>query len=136
MTEWKEIEMTGGRYSCSSEGLIRSNKSGKVLGGTLSPDGYRQIGMMMPSGKQRSFMWHRVVAMTWHPSSEFESAQVDHLDKNKLNNHPSNLQWVTPEENIRRRDTSFVTVISPSGEELKVVIITDGEVDLSGWTIK
>lgn len=29
----------------------------------------------------------------------FEGAVIDHIDTNRLNNHPSNLRWVTPREN-------------------------------------
>ena len=30
----------------------------------------------------------------------FEGAEIDHKDTNRLNNHPSNLHWVTRKENI------------------------------------
>ena len=30
----------------------------------------------------------------------FEGAQIDHIDTNKLNNHPSNLRWVTARGNM------------------------------------
>lgn len=135
MKEWKEIDFTDGLYSCSSDGEIKSNKSGKLLGGTLGHDGYQRIGLMMPYGKQKSFMWHRVVAHVWHPNPN-NYGQVDHIDKQKLNNHPSNLEWVTQEENLKRRDARTVTVVSPTGEELQVVIVTTGQVDLTGWVIK
>lgn len=29
----------------------------------------------------------------------FEGAEVDHIDTNRMNNHPSNLRWVTKKEN-------------------------------------
>lgn len=46
---------------------------------------------------------HRLVAMTFLPNPE-NLPEVDHLDGNTFNNHVTNLEWVTGQENIRRRD--------------------------------
>lgn len=126
MKQWKEIEFTEGLYSCSEDGEIRSNKSGRILSGSVRPDGYRGIGLMMPTGKQKTFMLHRLVASLWC-EGEFETAQVDHKDKNRLNNHPSNLEWVTQEANLMRRDNTShkekVVLISPQGIEVEVEVL-------------
>lgn len=45
---------------------------------------------------------HRAVALTYLPNYDLFKTQVDHLDGNIFNNHLWNLEWVTPEENIRR----------------------------------
>lgn len=50
-----------------------------------------------------NFCPHRAVAEVYlHPKDLFE-IEVDHLDGNIRNNHRLNLEYVTHEENIRRR---------------------------------
>jgi hypothetical protein len=41
---------------------------------------------------------HRIVAMTYLPNPN-NLPQVNHIDGNKLNNHNTNLEWVTNKEN-------------------------------------
>lgn len=45
---------------------------------------------------------HRLVMLTWRPTTEASRLTVDHLDHNKRNNCLENLEWVTEEENQRR----------------------------------
>lgn len=45
---------------------------------------------------------HRAVALTYLPNRDLFKTQVDHLDGNIFNNNLWNLEWVTPEENLRR----------------------------------
>ena len=45
---------------------------------------------------------HRIVASAFNYDKYFDKATVDHIDGNKLNNHISNLEWVTQGENEKR----------------------------------
>lgn len=45
---------------------------------------------------------HTLVALAWLGKPKAEGMEVDHLDGDKTNNRPENLEWVTREENRKR----------------------------------
>jgi hypothetical protein len=49
---------------------------------------------------------HRLVAEYFLPKPKPNQTKVAHLDFNKLNNHVSNLKWMTPEENYAHQQKS------------------------------
>ena len=51
---------------------------------------------------------HRLVALHYIPNPD-NKPQVDHIDRNKLNNHVSNLRWVTAKENMDNKDITTNT---------------------------
>ncbi|WAX11623.1 DNA endonuclease [Enterocloster phage CB473P3] len=54
---------------------------------------------------------HQLVAMTFVPGW-FEGAVVNHKDANTLNNHYTNLEWVTQKENINKSyETSGINAV-------------------------
>lgn len=44
---------------------------------------------------------HVLVAIAFIGKKPFKNAQVNHIDSNRKNNHASNLEWVTPSQNIK-----------------------------------
>lgn len=56
---------------------------------------------------------HRLVMLTWHPTSEAENLTVDHKNHNKRDNSVNNLEWVTYEENLRRAEEDFIGIGKP-----------------------
>lgn len=64
--------------------------------------GYLQISIKNNQNITIVPLVHRLVAWEWLYETRDIALTVDHLDCNKLNNHYSNLQWVTNSENRRR----------------------------------
>lgn len=66
-------------------------------------NGYLRVTLYTEHGK-KNFYVHRLVALVCCPNDDPEHKDVtDHLDSNPQNNLPSNLEWVTSEENNHRR---------------------------------
>jgi len=66
-------------------------------------NGYLRVCLLTDRGYKKFYV-HRLVALVCCPNNDPEHKKVtDHLDSNSKNNLPSNLEWVTPEENYKRR---------------------------------
>ncbi len=65
---------------------------------------------------------HRAVAEMFHKNPE-NKPQVDHIDGNKANNWASNLQWISPEDNVRKYFAGDYVAISPEGERFSFINI-------------
>lgn len=84
-------------YHVSEEGVVMNSLTNKVLKTDLNSSGYRRV-TLSSEGKLCRIMVHRVVALTYI-NDNTEGLVVNHKDGNKLNNHYSNLEWVTQKEN-------------------------------------
>lgn len=60
--------------------------------------GYLEV-CLYKCGVKRTLLLHRIVAEAFIPNP-FGKPQVDHIDRNKLNNIVSNLHWCTGSENM------------------------------------
>jgi len=95
-----------GRYSVSSDGLIRrditshTGKSGTILKPSAGKSGYLKVSIRNDAGEKKNLEIHRAVAIVFVHNAEGKP-QVNHIDCNIMNNSASNLEWVTPLENIR-----------------------------------
>ena len=67
---------------------------------SLDKDGYLRISIKI-SGRAVSRHVHRLVAIAFLGDPPFEGAQVNHIDRNRLNNRADNLEWLTCKQNIR-----------------------------------
>ena len=99
MEEWKSITDFE-NYEVSTWGNIRNIVTNKVLKSCVK-SGYYHVSLVNNKIKnkiRKSFKTHRLVALAFIPNPENKS-DVNHKDKNKLNNHLSNLEWNTRKEN-------------------------------------
>lgn len=101
---WKKIIINGHEtnYSVSQYGDVRNDKCGNRLAGSLSnnknrPKQYRRHGLSI-FGQTKLCATHRLVAIAFIPNPD-NLPYVNHIDGDTLNNHMSNLEWVTPQEN-------------------------------------
>jgi hypothetical protein len=81
-------------YTIFENGDIHSGITDTMLEGRVNPNGYVIVQL---NSKQLSI--HRLVAQHFLPNP-YEYPQVNHIDGDKLNNHVSNLEWCTHEQNI------------------------------------
>lgn len=95
--EWKIIE-DGGSYEISNYGRVRNKNTNNILKLSFL-DGYLAISLKMNNHKTLSKI-HRLVATRFLVCPN-ETHVVNHKDGNKLNNHISNLEWVSASENVK-----------------------------------
>ena len=87
-------------YKVSSFGNVKNNKTNRILK-AYNRGGYYCVGLSKNS-KLKTYDVHRLVAQTFILNQE-NKPQVNHKDKNSLNNVVSNLEWVTNKENSIHR---------------------------------
>ena len=100
MNKLKKVPGFSG-YFVSADGKVYSKKRGNELV-ELSPStatGYAHVKFSNGPEKQ-NFQVHRLVARLFIPNRK-KLEIVNHIDGNKLNNKPSNLEYITISENIK-----------------------------------
>ena len=99
---WRDVIGYEGFYKVSNYGRVKSVRFGKenILNACVSQKGYLRVNLSK-IGSGKCLEVHQLVALAFleKPDGDFE---IDHRDGNKLNNHVSNLEWVTHGENLRR----------------------------------
>jgi hypothetical protein len=82
-----------------SDGRIRKH-TGKVLATTFDVDGYANNALTIAQAKKKTFKIHRLVAECFLPRINGKNI-VNHKNGIKHDNVVTNLEWVTPAENVR-----------------------------------
>ena len=96
--KWKVMPLFEGRYKVSDIGNVMHTKRNVLKSRFTDERGYLRTGFYQ-NGKTKIMTIHRCVALTFIPNPE-NKPEVNHKDGEKLNNHISNLEWVTTQENI------------------------------------
>jgi len=94
----KPVEDYENFYEVSSEGYVFSKRYMKKLKPFKCRQGYLYVDLFNGESKQR-FAIHRLVASHF-VGGYGPTRVVNHLDKDKTNNHYTNLEWVSQRENI------------------------------------
>ena len=95
---WKSI-VGYENYEVSSFGKVRNKNTGRILKQS-NIGGYYSVGLS--NIKTKSFSVHQLVAKAFFINPE-NKLQVNHKDKNGLNNNITNIEWVTNQENSIHR---------------------------------
>lgn len=104
--KWKQFRDSG--YQVSEFGGVK-NKHNKILK-AVEPKLYKYRSYVLKiNGRAVNLFEHRMVAECFVDNREGKK-EVNHVDGNKINNHFSNLQWVTRSENNQHAyDTGLKT---------------------------
>jgi hypothetical protein len=90
-------------YSISSYGRIRRDTgsintfAGKIFKQPVTPCGYISVSLSN-KGKRETWLLHRLVMNNFIGKCP-KDKEVNHIDGNKLNNHVSNLEYITKSQN-------------------------------------
>jgi hypothetical protein len=110
--EWRPIPGFEGKYEVSSKGRVKSVdrivertcrwgvRSFRWTGRILSPVVHKGYLVTKLGGDKRQLGIHRLVAWAFI-GPQINGIVVNHIDGNKQNNTPENLEYVTNTENVR-----------------------------------
>lgn len=102
MEEMRDVVGFENYFSITCDGRLWSKRTNKFLKQYLHENGYFVVSTKVGgrSGKYYVIKIHRAVAMSFVYGKTDERNYVNHIDCNKINNHFSNLEWVTARENV------------------------------------
>ena len=109
--DWRNIKGYEGFYQVSNLGRIKGlerdiNVGGykrhlgeKILKARVVAGGYLSVILYSGNNKGRNLLIHRIVAEAFI-KNPYNKTCVNHKDYDRANNSVTNLEWVTPKENI------------------------------------
>ena len=118
---WKETEYNG--YYASNKGRIKSVKARNhkeiILSEWTKNNGYKCVTIRDNDGNKCNKHVHRLVASAFIPNPH-NYPQVNHIDENKNNNTPENLEWCTADMNLKAHFNRRVKQIDKNGNVVAI----------------
>ncbi len=102
MDEYEDIKGYEGLYKITKGGSIWSCCYRKPMKLLTSDDGYLYVTLTKNGIRTKGYL-ARLLAKQFIPNNDETKIQIDHIDRNKLNNSLDNLRWVTQTENLANK---------------------------------
>ena len=106
---WRDVSE---KYEVSIDGQIRNKKTQLILK-TFKASGYDAIRFVK---KQKKHYIHHLVAKAFLPAPTDDKCVLDHINRNKDNNHASNLRYVSRSLNSMNRTTEMKPRVHKNNE--------------------
>lgn len=107
--EWRDIPNSQGKYrislstkECLCENTdYRGSGTAKTIPNTINPNGRIMWNLIIDGVKyyKQAAYWVAITYPEMIENEQFDGAEIDHKDTDRLNNQPSNLRWVTRKDN-------------------------------------
>lgn len=88
------------KYIITDDGQVYSQKSNRYLTLQKNGSGYYRVYCCV-NGKNKFLYVHKLVAEAYLPEPTPEQTQVNHKNRNRLDNRVENLEWCTPSQNAQ-----------------------------------
>ena len=116
---WKDVVGYEGLYEVNEYGNIRRTIDHYMMKHHLDRYGYLYA-CLTKNGKQKKHKIHRLVAYAFLPKGKTNET-INHKDLNTINNHYSNLEWMTVKENVRYSQSQ--KIIGKSINDNSIIIL-------------
>lgn len=135
---WKPVVGYEGLYEVSDTGLVKSLARLKQCGHknskpqttkekflTIRTDrnGYKRA-KLSKNGKAKLVLLHRIIAQAFIPNPK-GLAEVNHIDGDKNNNVPNNLEWTTRSKNMKHAFENNLKIARKGEENNKSKLTTE-----------
>jgi hypothetical protein len=120
---WKQIKGFE-NYEISSKGNVRNIKTQKILK-SHERSSYLRVQLC----RNKSLSIHRLVGEAFIPNPE-NKAQINHKDKNRMNNNVENLEWNTALENNIHRSANCIQINNQNIKVWRIDKITNKKLEL------
>ena len=127
---WKDVQGYEGLYQVSNFGRVKSLgrnikkpltkigyvwQSERILKGRKDTKGYLRV-VLYKDQTPKGFKVHRLVAVAFIPNPE-NKPEVDHINRDKIDNSVNNLRWVSHKENMNNSLTiAFLFSVAKAGK--------------------
>lgn len=120
----KDIPNFENLFQISEEGVVFNTITGKIVPQHDNGKGYKKVTL-----KGKSFYVHRLVMLTFKGEPEDTKMVVDHKDRNRSNNHLSNLRYLSNRDNTikggKTNCTSKLRGVAKDGNRFRSTIIIE-----------